>query len=269
MPHLLDGCHAKIHRAEENLHILNKELDDYLRKEMDSFRIVVEHQNEGKEYAFVAYGESDVPLKFSIMAGEIIHHCRSSLDYLIHALVIQNGEVPTRSNQFPICTTEDSFNRACKSGMIKGVSESARNFIAAVQPYTTDTPDDTILNVLHQYDIEDKHKLLVLVSAIVKIDDKIVISVDEKIATSEKRKGKIPNIIGFSDSDPKKITNEGTVLFKILLGEPAPELVAKANLSPNLAFDKCGKVEMASFIMILKGLLEGTRHTIDIFSDEF
>jgi hypothetical protein len=42
------------------------------------------------------------------------------------------------------------------------------------------------------------------------------------------------------------------------LAEPAPELFAKANIVPQLAFEKCGSVQFAPTVITLMGLLAGT-----------
>ena len=260
MAHLLDGCWAKIQRAEESIHNLNREITAFLHRDPPPYKIVGQHQNDGLEYAFVAFGDAEAPLRFAVLAGEIVHHLRSSLDHLIHALIVQNGGTPSRNNQFPICATAEKFEHACSSGLIKGT---------AVQPYTSPTPDDTVHHVVNQYDIFDKHRLLVVVTTVVKLGENITIGVDDKIAATPARQGKIPNIIGFGDPAPRKISKDGVEVFTIRLAESAPELIANANLVPQLAFEKCGRVKFAPVIQTLIGLLAGTRHTIETFSGEF
>lgn len=269
MPHPLDGCRAKIQRAEESIHNLRREIAEFLESDPPPFNIVKQHQNGGLEYAFLAVGSPEVPLRFAMLAGEIIHHLRSSLDHLIHALVIQNGGTPTRKHQFPVYEKIESFERAKENGVIEGVSPSAEKLIANVQPYTSLTPDDTVLNVVHQYDIVDKHRLLVVVTAVATLSETITIGVDAQVAATPERQGKTPNIVGFYFPGPQAITRDGTVIAAIRLAEPAPELVANATLVPHLAFEKCGRVAFALVVPTLTGLLAGTRHTIESFAGEF
>ena len=82
-------------------------------------------------------------------------------------------------------------------------------------------------------------------------------------------KGKTPAITGLGDPSPKKISKEGTEVFSIHLAEPAPELFAKANIVPQLAFEKCGNVQFAPAVRTLAGLLAGSRNTIKSFLSEF
>jgi hypothetical protein len=268
MIHLLDGCWAKLDRAEESIRTLDREAMAFFNTDPAPYKIVGEHKKGGFEYVFMAYGDPAVPLRFSVIAGEIVHHLRSSLDHLVHALVVKSGNSPTKRNQFPICSTRDNFE-SCQKEALKYVPTSARKLIMAVQPYTTTTPKNTVLHVIQEYDNRDKHNLLVVVTTVVQLGQEITIGVDDAIADSSERKGKTPAITGLGDPSPKKISKEGTEVFSIHLAEPAPEVFAKANVVPQLAFEQCGHVQLASTIQTLTGLLAGTRNTIKSFLAEF
>jgi hypothetical protein len=216
----------------------------------------------------VAYGSPDVPLWFSVVTGEIVHHMRSSLDHIICALVTQNGGTPTYLHQFPICTTKDAFKKACERGYIKGVGSTAKQIIKDVQPFTTATPDDTVLFVVSQYDNADKHRLLTVLTSIATVGD-ITIGTDDSIEKPEGRKSNTPTIVGFGDLGMKRLDKDGVNVFSIQLAEPAPELTASAPLAPQLALDRCGRVELAPLIPTLRNLLIGTQHTIESLSQEF
>ncbi len=269
MPHQMDGCRAKLERAKETLDALELEAAKFLSQDPPVVRLERKHINDGLEYAFIAYGDPNPPLRISVITGEVIHHMRSSLDHLIHALVIHNGENPTFQHQFPICSTKKAFEQACKRGQIKGVGANARRLIQSVQPFTTPTPDDTILFVVSQYDNADKHRLLVVVTAVADLGQTVTIGTNGAIAETEERGGKLPNIVGFGEMGPKKVSREGTIVWSIKLAEPAPELTADAPLVPQLALDQCGRVKFAPLIPTLRNILAGTRHTVELFGGEF
>lgn len=269
MAHLLDGCWAKIGRAEENINNLDLEIRAFLRREPPPYKIVGQHQSDGREYAFLAFGDPDVPPRFAVLAGEIVHHLRSSLDHLIHALIVRNGGSPSKNNQFPICTTAENFEKACNRGLIGDVSQSSKDLIRSVQPYTSPTPDDTVLYVVHQNDILDKHRLLVVVTTVAQIGQNITLGVDREVAAHPARQGKTPNIVGFGVPEPRKLSKDGVVIFSVSLAEPAPELVAKADFLPQIAFEKCGRAQLVPVVQTLAGLLAGTRHTLNLFAGEF
>lgn len=269
MSHLLDGCRAKLARAQETLDALEREATKYLSQDPPLFKLEKQHRNSGLEYAFVAYGDPNPSLRFSVITGEIVHHMRSSLDHLVHALVVHNREKPTFQHQFPICITEKTFKQACERGQIKWVGATAKKLIQSVQPFTSPAPDDTILFVVGQYDNADKHRLLVVVTAVAHLGNMITIGSDKVIAETAERKGKVPTIIGFGDSGPKKLSSDGVIVFSIHLAEPVPELTADASIIPQLALEQCGHVKFAPLIHTLRHVLEGTRNTIELFAGEF
>jgi len=269
MAHPLDGCRAKLDRAEESVRSLDGELEAFLSRGAPVFEVVGQHSKDGLAYEFIASGDPELPLRFAVLAGEIVHHMRSSLDHLIYALIAANGQTPSRNSQFPICTTAQKFGNACSSGLIRGVAPSAAKLIEAVQPYTSPTPDDTILHVVNQYDIVDKHKLLVVVTAAVALGESITIGVDPKIAASPSRKGKTPAITGLGDPAPRKLKKEGVEVFTIRLAEPAPEFLAKATIVPKVVFEDCGRVKLAPVVRTLSRMLAGTRRTVESFAGQF
>lgn len=59
-------------------------------------------------------------------------------------------------------------------------------------------------------------------------------------------------------------------IFKIDFAEPVAEseFEANANFVADLAFEKCGRVELAPIIRTLTGLLTGASHTVHLFEGE-
>ena len=259
MSGFLIGCHSKLQRAQENIQNLRSEISAFFSQEPKPYRIVREFRNEGRRYAFVAFSDCPVPPRFAVLAGEIVHHLRSSLDHLLCALVIKNGGSPTRRHQFPIYTSKKQFDDACARGILDGITDSAKTIIRSVQPYVAATPDDTVLHVVQQYNNIDKHQLLIVVSAIARIGNNIRIDAGDKNVA----------ITGLGDPAPRKITDDGAVVFTIDLADPAPNFFAEADFVPQIAFDKCGRVKLGEVIRILTGLHQGTARTIDLFAKEF
>jgi hypothetical protein len=76
----LDGCWAKIERANENIKNLEAEITALTHP---SRYIVIRHfDRQTKEMVFWALPQI-VPLRLSVLAGEIVHHLRSSLDDVV------------------------------------------------------------------------------------------------------------------------------------------------------------------------------------------
>jgi hypothetical protein len=261
MSDLLRGCRAKIERATETTQNLECDLKALIAANRHAFSKRHEFRRDGKEYVFIIAGELFVPPRFSILAGEIVHNLRSSLDHLIYALVLQNGCQPTRKNQFPLCTDERFFEDCIRRGFIYGVSDRAGKLIRSVQPFCSSTPDDTILHVIQQYDNQDKHQLLLVVSTVMAIGDQI------RLNPKRDRIG----ISGMSPPGAHKVLKEGVAVFTIDFVEPVTEndFEADAEFTADFAFENCGHVRYAPLIPTLRRLIQGTTHTISLFEGEF
>lgn len=267
MAHPLDGCRAKLARAQETIQILRQEIAVFEQPDAPPFRIT--RENVENEFVFRVYGNPELPLRFSVLAGEVIHHLRSSLDHTVHALVLANKRMPTRYHQFPICSTQKQFKDACQRKQIDGVSLTARKLITNVQPYTTSTPDDTILSVVAELDNQDKHRLLVVLQAAAHIGNQLTFGADPNIPPPPNRKGGPPAITGFNLPGPQAVSPEGATVFSIQLEDHAPEFTADGSVVPVVAFERCGRSKNAPVIRMLQALSEGVANTVESFSNEF
>jgi len=257
-------------RALESIENLKVRITELHSGENRPFVLEGQHVNNGLQYSMIAKGEPQVPSIISVLVGEIIHQMRSSLDHLVTALVVNNNGLPSTSHQFPICTTADLFSKFCQRGALKGISSTAFALIKNVQPYTSDTPDDTILHVVQKMNNLDKHQLLIIVSAAAYVDSPLTFGTDEKIARLTGRLGKSPIITGFeSPLGLQPITPEGTLLFGVKFQEPAPEFTAEGPLVSTVVFPECGRASNIEVVDTLKKLLQGVGHTVNQFSSEF
>lgn len=261
MAHPLDGARAKIQRAEEQVKNLKRDIAAFLSHEPAPYQVVGQHQNDGLEYAFVVSGDPNVPPRLAVMAGEIVHQLRSSLDYLLYALVVRNGGTPTGQHQFPVCARVEDFEEACRRGKVRGISASAARLVRAAQPYTSPAPDDTILHVVDEFDAFDRQRPLGVVIAVARLGQAIRIKAN--------RKGKAPVIVGSSDPASRKVTREGAIVFTIRFAEPAPEFQASADFVPQVAFEKCGRVPLVPVVVGLSNMISGIRNTVEGFAGEF
>src|SRR4051794_7080795 len=60
----------------------------------------------GVSVVAVAVATANPPLRFGVMAGNIIYQLRSILDHLVCQLVVANGGEPKSVNQFPVYTPD-------------------------------------------------------------------------------------------------------------------------------------------------------------------
>jgi hypothetical protein len=117
---------------------------------------------------FQLQSERIIPPRFSVIAGEIVHHLRSCLDHIAWSLSGQQYRIDHETAiAFPLVTKikpwtkkeAESYERK-----VKGItSADALALIERLQPYHAGEPADDPLAVIHHLDRIDKHHNLVLV----------------------------------------------------------------------------------------------------------
>lgn len=166
----LQGIKFKIDRAYENIRNLEAEVRVFLESEPYT---IIEKQQFGVEKDSLNIIDppgpvTPPPLSFSVLAGEILYHLRSSLDHLVWQLIIANGKDPAELQprpEFPIFWSRKGYESGGK-GKIKGVSNKAATLIEQFQPYPRNgdifgfKPVAHPLYIIHTLNITDKHRLL-------------------------------------------------------------------------------------------------------------
>jgi len=273
MVHPLNGIRAKMQRADEQIKNLNAEVSDWLEKNRHLYRTIHEPDYDARQAILRVTGPSP-PLRFSVIAGEIVHHLRSCLDHLVYQLVIANSGPPDgkleRVLQFPICDTPKKFEVAVvKRGQIKGVSDAAAAEIERRQPYHNKV--DIRLHplwLLRELDDADKHRLLVVCGGFAQ--PRVVLFGDEtekRPVTGEKRE---IELIGISPPDwPVRVTEDGAELIRFQFGKYDPEMKMNAKLSVQIAFAEFGAFSKKPVIYRLHELRSKTAKIINLFAREF
>ncbi len=264
MAHLLDGCWAKIERASESITNLESEIQRWAQSDPPPHRIVRGLNHKKRAYTFTAFC-SPVPLRISVLAGEIVHHLRSSLDHLIWALAIKRHTNPSFRIQFPISTTSEKYLKAQKDGIMKGISKKACDIVESLQPFKRKNPSDDPLLILEEFSNTDKHKLLLVVTNVVTMGDKISVDSGETDANQT-------SIIGMSPP-PETLgltaTEGGTEVFSILLGNYTPRFSATLHFTLQLSLEKFGNKKNVAIVSGLAQLRDAAKSTIERFRGEF
>ncbi|HEV2489697.1 MAG TPA: hypothetical protein VGT03_07810 [Candidatus Acidoferrales bacterium] len=155
MPHPLDGVKAKIERAIEHIEHFAVDANTF---ERSAYSLRPEPDIElGRLHLFlVDNGLSDPPFPLRLLAAEIAHQLRSSLDHIVFILANKAAE---RDRQFPIYKEPKKY-KTSSPAMIKGVSARAKAIIEKAQPFQSSTPDHHPLWMLHELNNTDKHKVI-------------------------------------------------------------------------------------------------------------
>jgi hypothetical protein len=94
-----EGCRAKIDRAKFHLEKLTS---DVRAAEGDLYGIVVYDDPNTGERVVKASLPKALFLGFSVVAGEVVHQARSSLDHLVWGLLTESGAPKGRKAGFPV-----------------------------------------------------------------------------------------------------------------------------------------------------------------------
>jgi hypothetical protein len=185
MPHPLDGCWEKIKRANQHIREIHDDIvvkrvvrvpNDPIRCE-DNFhaRDLQTSPIHSRELIFRLRETPDpLPLSFTILAGEAVHHLRSVLDHLVYQLVIiKTKKPPTFNSAFPIVgrgrmkktgwvSASDEYE-AQTSRLKQVISDTAEATIKSLQPLQRGSAyADDPLWILSELDNAYKHRLLLL-----------------------------------------------------------------------------------------------------------
>lgn len=161
LPH---GFLAKIGRAKEHLDALKSSIES-ATVGGESYAVVKEANPEAGEYVFRIRIHKQPPItEWSLVIGDCLHNTRSALDHLFWALLLKKNpggiakEISAAT--FPITREWSTFNGR-KKNLEAWVGKPALAMLEGVQPYKSAGGwNKSPLMFLHDFDITDKHKLL-------------------------------------------------------------------------------------------------------------
>ena len=158
-----DGINAKITRAGDQISLLKAEMDKFSADIRQSIHHEV-HEDSGEQVWVFRGATPYAPVEWSIRIGEILYNLRSALDHLVWQMVLANGQIPGRHNQFPIVKNESGWQQVTtKRNVLEGVSPSVKSTVKRLQPYTGGvnlTFDVSAFGTLHSLCNIDKHRHL-------------------------------------------------------------------------------------------------------------
>ncbi len=168
MPQAFDGIDEKLKRANENIRNLESEITGFFQE--CPYPVLPENDKElllkGIEY----HKNLVIPPRFSVLAGEIIHHLRSCFDHLVwHFSTALDRVEHVRQIEFPIFEKRPVDKKSIfrYEGKIKAITNTTVcNLIERLQPYNSTDPTDSPIAIIHNFDVSDKHRELVLFSPI-------------------------------------------------------------------------------------------------------
>jgi hypothetical protein len=153
---LLQAPLLKLNRAEHHINDLNRQVDTFLAER--PFRLTG-HLGAGK-FALRVKKDQPIPPEFSLVIGDAAHNLRAALDLALFPMAKDRTSKPNRI-QFPFAKDDGdrAFKDACEGGQVEFAGKKVVEAIRLLKPYPT---GNRILYGIHELDILDKHRLLIL-----------------------------------------------------------------------------------------------------------
>lgn len=161
--HPLDGARLKVERARDHLDTLDLEIKAF--RSSKPYRVVREFDSEQRRHIFRVKIDRVLPTHIELTIGDAVHNLRATLDHIVWQLARRAVEEPSTYTAFPIFDDLKRWrqNMTDKRCMLLEVTDGARDVIEAMQPYHRPDPHQSILWVLHQLDIVDKHRTIQII----------------------------------------------------------------------------------------------------------
>jgi hypothetical protein len=156
-----DGIAEKLTRVKENIFNLESEISGFFQE--GDYPVLPENDRKLLLEAIEYHKNRIIPPRFSVLAGEVVHHLRSCFDHIVwhYSTGPKQNEMPV---DFPVFEAKPvkSYDRKRFEGKIQRVIDiNVRLMIERLQPYNATDPIDDPLCIIHRFDIMDKHKELV------------------------------------------------------------------------------------------------------------
>jgi hypothetical protein len=167
----LDGAFLKVDRA--NQHIAEPDAKAAAYFSLKPYRIVVEEYACAKFPSKVVLRiDKMIPADFALIIGDAIHNLRSALDLMTCAFVRANGGSDHRV-QFPLANKATLLDQSIKQGKVDLAAAPAVDFIKSLNPHR-EPGGNLAICAIHDLDIVDKHRLILTVGAIGRMNQVLV-----------------------------------------------------------------------------------------------
>ena len=161
MSNRLIGIRAKIERSKHHINDLERRLHTF--RESRPYRLISEPDADARQQLCKVRVHAAIPPELAVVAGEIVHQLRSSLDHLAWQLWDKNGRVKLREDKvyFPVYEADDKYN-AERPNKVEGVfAPAAVRILDDLKPYAA---GNDLLWKLHKLNNIDKHRHLSVVA---------------------------------------------------------------------------------------------------------
>lgn len=157
----LESIRERLSHGDAVLQVLVSDLNDYHADAAGSLSLRQEYDAATGVLAAWIDAPFAPPLRIGLLAGDVVHAWRASLDNLVEAMLERNEWPPSANHQFPIESVNNSRGRRNVREQTTGVNDADRAAIDAAQPFTLgDDADAHPLAAIRDLSNYDKHHVI-------------------------------------------------------------------------------------------------------------
>jgi len=152
-------------RANSHLAALRSEFDEWVASYPISIEGIVREDGRNIDLT-LRVPRGGVPShEWALTLGDALHNLRSAFDAVAWGMAHHGGAVPKRPRavMFPIARNVDQWNEAVTK-WVGALHPEFQHRLSIMQPYTYAPGAESVLSLLHDLDIRDKHQNLITVS---------------------------------------------------------------------------------------------------------
>src|SRR5688572_11387500 len=162
---IFHSAKLKIERANKHINDLNNLINSFVASDFYRFHVEVD-SNTGDNLLKLEFTDF-MPSEGVLILGDAVHNLHSALDLMICEIVLKSGKTPDNATKFPFHGKRQEVIGQINSGKIKAAGPIVRDLIVdMIKPYRG---GNDLLYGLHDLDILDKHRLLIVVIAVVSL----------------------------------------------------------------------------------------------------
>jgi len=248
--HPFEGIYEKLKRADENIVNLNDEILQFFKE--SKYPVIPDVKDKSWQDAVNYHRDLQVPKRFSVLAGEIIHHLRSCLDHVVWHFSSNTARLPHENAlEFPIFSeplTKDELRRYNRK--IQGITKpNVLTIIKQLQPYQrgADAGNDP-LRIVHDMDRFDKHRELAIVTASCQVEFPAGTSINL-----------VNKAVAYT---------QGEAVPKDVLAAIGTQIKKHHHVTPDIAFAQVGKWKTQPVVPSLMKLMNAVDDVIELFAAE-
>jgi len=284
MGHQLDGCVAKLDRADVQIRALERSRDSFLQG--DTYTGGIDHDPQAPEPILRGYIHrrpgaitmDRAALRWGAVVGETIHDLRSALDSLVWRLTErEQGSAPSpiigrwKQIAFPIVTDPTRWPPVPDS--LWGIRPGLRTDFKKLQPFCTgkNAPEREPLAVLHELWNIDKHRHIHVARRVIGLKAARLVPRDPLPDADAIDPAELEELSITSKSDG--IFEDGAELGRIVYAAraklPLGKMYVEADVTADIAFDQGPPANGAYVVDALKRTSQTCRVIVEHFRPEF